>query len=153
VVVVGLGYVGLPLAVALAQRFDVVGFDINVARIADLKSGKDRTGEVEPSRLEASGLRITGELKDCRDADIYIVTVPTPINAMKEPDLAPLISASKSVAKLLEQGQGQIVVYESTVYPGVTGHLWAFARTGVWSCFGARLLPGLFAGTDQPGRS
>jgi UDP-N-acetyl-D-galactosamine dehydrogenase len=110
----------LPLAVALAQRFDVVGFDINVARIADLKSGKDRTGEVEPSRLEASGLRITGELKDCRDADIYIVTVPTPINAMKEPDLAPLISASKSVAKLLEQGQGQIVVYESTVYPGVT---------------------------------
>jgi UDP-N-acetyl-D-galactosamine dehydrogenase len=98
----------------------VVGFDINVARIADLKSGKDRTGEVEPSRLEASGLRITGELKDCRDADIYIVTVPTPINAMKEPDLAPLISASKSVAKLLEQGQGQIVVYESTVYPGVT---------------------------------
>jgi UDP-N-acetyl-D-galactosamine dehydrogenase len=120
VVVVGLGYVGLPLAVALAKRFEVVGFDINATRVADLKGGKDRTGEVEPSRLAASSLRITADLKDCRDADVYIVTVPTPISKSKQPDLRPLVSASQTVGSLLEKGRRQVVVYESTVYPGVT---------------------------------
>jgi UDP-N-acetyl-D-glucosamine/UDP-N-acetyl-D-galactosamine dehydrogenase len=120
VVVVGLGYVGLPLAVALAGRFEVIGFDINAARVAELRNGKDRTGEIEPTLLEASSLTITSALRDCRGAAIYIVTVPTPIDENNEPDLRPLISASKSVGSLLEEGRNQIVVYESTVYPGVT---------------------------------
>lgn len=120
IVIVGLGYVGLPLAVAMARKFEVVGFDINAARVAELLNATDRTGEVDSTILAESSLKITGELQDCRGAAVYIVTVPTPITANNEPDLTPLISASNSVGKLLESGRRQIVVYESTVYPGVT---------------------------------
>ncbi|NTG29278.1 nucleotide sugar dehydrogenase [Agrobacterium rhizogenes] len=119
IAVIGLGYVGLPVAIALAGKFpDVVGFDIKASRVAALKAGEDDTREVSPERLRESGLRISSDLEDLRDRDIFIVAVPTPIDRNRQPDLRPMISASRTVGKALKKGG--IVVYESTVYPGVT---------------------------------
>ena len=117
--VVGLGYVGLPLAVALGQRYTTVGFDINAARIAELKAGRDSSLEVEPAELtRASRLSYTTSPEDLRACNVYIVTVPTPITEAKTPDLNPLISASTLLGTVLSQGD--VVIYESTVYPGAT---------------------------------
>ncbi|OCJ20303.1 UDP-N-acetyl-D-galactosamine dehydrogenase [Agrobacterium sp. B131/95] len=119
IAVIGLGYVGLPVAIALAGKFpDVVGFDIKASRVAALKAGEDDTREVSPERLRESGLRISSDIEDLRDRDIFIVAVPTPIDRNRQPDLRPMISASRTVGKALKKGG--IVVYESTVYPGVT---------------------------------
>ncbi|HEY8351004.1 MAG TPA: nucleotide sugar dehydrogenase [Sphingomonadales bacterium] len=115
---VGLGYVGLPLAVALAKHFDTTGFDINAARVAELMEGHDRTGEVEPHRLRASSLKVTSDPEAIRGSAIFIVTVPTPVDENNKPDLRPVRAACTTVAPLMEKGA--IVVFESTVYPGVT---------------------------------
>jgi UDP-N-acetyl-D-galactosamine dehydrogenase len=119
IVVVGLGYVGLPLAIALARRFRVTGLDIDAGRIDELRRRHDRTGEVDEDVLAASSLGLTSRPEDCRGADLYIVTVPTPVDAQNRPDLAALTGASRTVGGLLARN-GAIVVYESTVYPGVT---------------------------------
>lgn len=117
--VVGLGYVGLPLAVEFGKHRRTIGFDINSDRIAELQAGQDRTREVEPRELaEAAQLSYTRDLDAIREAQVYIVTVPTPIDAHKRPDLTPLIKASETVGKVLKKGD--IVIYESTVYPGAT---------------------------------
>ena len=123
IVVIGLGYVGLPLAVALAKNFNVTGLDIDRRRVEELRQGRDRTNEVEAEALLESGLRITSQTQDCQGADIYIVTVPTPVDEAKQPDLRPVIGATKAVATLLEAARKPIIVYESTVYPGVTGDI------------------------------
>ncbi|MET1110989.1 MAG: nucleotide sugar dehydrogenase [Allosphingosinicella sp.] len=120
IVVVGLGYVGLPLAVALARSFDVTGLDIDEKRVEELKLGLDRTREVEREMLAASPLRLTSRAADAAGADIYVVTVPTPVDSGNKPDLGPVISATRSLATLLDPARKPIVVYESTVYPGVT---------------------------------
>ena len=118
IAVIGLGYVGLPLAVGLARHFDVIGVDINERRIAELKSGEDRTREIERDTLRATTLHFTAKPGDARTRDVYIVTVPTPVDANNQPDLRAVCSASRMVGKVM--GKGAIVVYESTVYPGVT---------------------------------
>jgi UDP-N-acetyl-D-galactosamine dehydrogenase len=120
IVVVGLGYVGLPLAVALARSFAVVGLDIDERRVEELRLGIDRTHEVESEKLAASPLRLTSRAADAAGADVYIVTVPTPVDGDNKPDLGPVISATRSVATLLDPARKPIIVYESTVYPGVT---------------------------------
>ncbi|UVO50891.1 nucleotide sugar dehydrogenase [Sphingomonas sp. SUN019] len=120
IAVVGLGYVGLPLAVALAKQFTVTGYDVDAGRIAELRAHHDRTNEIDPALLAASALRLTGDPADARGADIFIVTVPTPVDADNRPDLGAVMSATRTVAALIEAGREQIVVYESTVYPGVT---------------------------------
>ena len=120
VAVIGLGYVGLPLAIALADHGPTIGLDIDQVRVAQLKAGHDRTREVEPERLLASSLSVTDDPKDARHADIFIVTVPTPVDSSNQPDLRPLMSATRTVAGLLDAGRPAIIVYESTVYPGVT---------------------------------
>ncbi len=115
--IIGLGYVGLPLAVEFAKKYEVIGFDINQTRIDELLNGVDRTLEVESEELKsAKKLSFSTNLNDILEANIYIVTVPTPIDEYKKPDLRPLLSASKSVGKVLKKGD--IVIYESTVYPG-----------------------------------
>ena len=117
--VVGLGYVGLPLAVEFGKVRPVIGFDINPQRIGELRNGQDRTLEVEPDELAAAvHLTFASDTEELRDATIFIVTVPTPIDAHKRPDLTPLIRASETVGRALKQGD--IVIYESTVYPGAT---------------------------------
>jgi UDP-N-acetyl-D-galactosamine dehydrogenase len=117
--VVGLGYVGLPLAVEFGKRFNTVGFDVKEARIAELKSGRDSTLEVTRQELKsASTLSFTNDLADLKSCRVFIVTVPTPIDEYKRPDLTPLVRASESVGKVLKKGD--VVVYESTVYPGCT---------------------------------
>ncbi|MCA1952783.1 MAG: nucleotide sugar dehydrogenase [Hyphomicrobiales bacterium] len=117
--VTGLGYVGLPVAVAFAAAgHPVIAFDINAERIAELKRGIDRTGEVEPERLGAAELHFTADPADLARADFHIVAVPTPIDDSKRPDLRPLLAASRTVGRILKAGD--IVVYESTVYPGAT---------------------------------
>ncbi len=116
---IGLGYVGLPLAVEFGKKMPVIGLDINPDRIAELRQGRDSSLEVEPEELkEATQLTYTADPADLGDCNVYIVTVPTPIDEYKRPDLSPLESASKSVGKLLSKGD--IVIYESTVYPGAT---------------------------------
>ena len=120
IVVIGLGYVGLPLAVALARSFDVTGFDIDAGRIGELMAGKDRTREVEPALLAASSLKLSDDPAQCAGADIYIVTVPTPVDEANQPDLGPVVAATETVARLLDAARRPIIVYESTVYPGVT---------------------------------
>ncbi len=120
IVVVGLGYVGLPLAVALARSFDVTGLDIDAGRIEQLRHGIDRTNEVTSESLSASTLELSSRPEECRGADIYIVTVPTPVDAENRPDLGPVIGATRSVAALIDPQRRPVVVYESTVYPGVT---------------------------------
>ncbi|RTZ40650.1 Vi polysaccharide biosynthesis UDP-N-acetylglucosamine C-6 dehydrogenase TviB [Candidimonas sp. SYP-B2681] len=117
--VVGLGYVGLPLAVEFGKKRWVLGFDINARRIAELKSGQDHTLEVDTHELaEATNLSFTSEPTHLAEANVFIVTVPTPIDEYKQPDLTPLIRASESIGKVLKRGD--IVIYESTVYPGAT---------------------------------
>jgi UDP-N-acetyl-D-galactosamine dehydrogenase len=117
--IIGLGYVGLPLAVEFGKKYSVIGFDVNQARITELKSGVDRTLEVDESELGlATGLSYSSNSLDIADAQIFIVTVPTPIDTANRPDLAPLIKASQTVGAVLKRGD--IVVYESTVYPGCT---------------------------------
>src|SRR4051812_45030379 len=120
IVVVGLGYVGLPLAVALARSFDVTVLDIDSGRVEQLKQGIDRTNEVGAETLAASTLKLTSRADECRGADLYIVTVPTPVDAGNKPDLGPVIGATRSVAALLDPQRHPVIVYESTVYPGVT---------------------------------
>jgi UDP-N-acetyl-D-galactosamine dehydrogenase len=116
--VIGLGYVGLPLAVALAKYFPVVGYDISARRIAELREGRDRTDEVAPEALRASKLRVSGEARDLKGADVFIVTVPTPVDDEHRPDLRAVLASCETVGKQLRRGA--IVVFESTVYPGVT---------------------------------
>ena len=120
IAIIGLGYVGLPLAVAFAQRYQVIGFDIKPSRIKELKDGHDITREVEPERLQAvsNNLELTDSLDDIRDARVYIVTVPTPIDNARRPDLRPLLAASRTVGQVIKCGD--VIIYESTVYPGCT---------------------------------
>ncbi|MBX9944439.1 MAG: nucleotide sugar dehydrogenase [Reyranella sp.] len=117
--VIGLGYVGLPAAIGFARAgMAVVGFDIDARRIAELAGGLDRTGEVDADALRGSGVRFSSTAEDLRACDFHVVTVPTPIDASKQPDLEPLRRASATIGGVLKRGD--IVVYESTVYPGVT---------------------------------
>ncbi|MCC8061843.1 MAG: NAD(P)-binding domain-containing protein, partial [Rikenellaceae bacterium] len=116
--VIGLGYVGLPLAVEFARKYPVVGFDINERRVEGLKAGRDATLEVSDDQLRESTLRFTSDPEEIRACNVYIVTVPTPITADKRPDMAPLISASATVGGVLSPGD--TVIYESTVSPGAT---------------------------------
>ncbi|MCB1723814.1 MAG: Vi polysaccharide biosynthesis UDP-N-acetylglucosamine C-6 dehydrogenase TviB [Gammaproteobacteria bacterium] len=118
IAVIGLGYVGLPLAVEFAKKYPVVGYDISTPRIQELRQGKDSSLEVEPEELAKVSMTYTDALDDIRDCNVYIVTVPTPIDEYKSPDLRPLISASRAVGQII--GRGDVVVYESTVYPGAT---------------------------------
>ncbi len=116
---IGLGYVGLPLAVEFGKLFPTVGFDISKKRVAELKQGQDHTLEVEPAELQtAKQLSYTCVLDDIRDCNFFVVTVPTPIDVFKRPELTPVIKASESVGKVLKKND--IVVFESTVYPGCT---------------------------------
>ena len=117
--IIGLGYVGLPLAVEFGKIYQTIGFDINICRIKDLKQGIDKTLEVEKENLTSSTmLTFTDELQDLSECNIFIVTVPTPIDSNKQPDLSPLFSASKSIGNILKKDD--IVIYESTVFPGAT---------------------------------
>ncbi len=119
VAVIGLGYVGLPLAVEFAKQRSVVGFDINRDRIAALKGGHDSTLEVSDAELgEATGLKLTADPTDLTECNVFIVTVPTPIDTSKRPDLTPLVKASETLGQALREGD--VVIYESTVYPGAT---------------------------------
>lgn len=118
IAVIGLGYVGLPLAVEFAKKYAVVGFDISQPRITELRQGRDSSLEVEPDELGSVSMTFTDNLQDLSGCNVYIVTVPTPIDAYKTPDLAPLISASRAVGEII--GKGDVVIYESTVYPGAT---------------------------------
>nr|WP_205600854.1 Vi polysaccharide biosynthesis UDP-N-acetylglucosamine C-6 dehydrogenase TviB [Halomonas socia] len=117
--VIGLGYVGLPLAVEFGKVMPTVGFDINANRISELRDGIDQTLEVEPELLaQSTQLSFESELEALRDCNVYIVTVPTPIDSSRRPDLTPLIKASESLGQVV--AKGDIVIYESTVYPGAT---------------------------------
>jgi len=121
IAVIGLGYVGLPLAHAFSEKYDVVGFDIAQWRIDELNSGLDRTlelNEVQVKEALANGMKFTNVLDEIADCNVYVVTVPTPIDEHKRPDLTPLIKASESIGKVLKKDD--IVIYESTVYPGAT---------------------------------
>ncbi|MFY7815810.1 MAG: NAD(P)-binding domain-containing protein, partial [Chryseobacterium taeanense] len=130
IAVIGLGYVGLPLARLFATKYPVVGFDINRKRIEELRTGTDTTLEVETDALQSvlvqqnpfikneKGFFASADLNDIHDANIYIVTVPTPVDKHNRPDLTPLYKSSETVGKVLSKGD--IVIYESTVYPGVT---------------------------------
>jgi len=119
IAVIGLGYVGLPLAVEFGKRRPVIGFDINPARIAELKSGQDGTLEVSPEELvEASHLQYSSNIEELRGCQIFIVTVPTPVDQANRPDMTPLVRASETVGRVMPQGA--VVIYESTVYPGAT---------------------------------
>ena len=120
IVVVGLGYVGLPLAVALARKFEVTGFDVDSGRIAQLRAGHDRTREIDGEELEHTKLRLTDTPEDCRAADIYIVTVPTPVDSDNQPDLSAVLSATRMIAQAIDLTRRPTIIYESTVYPGVT---------------------------------
>jgi UDP-N-acetyl-D-galactosamine dehydrogenase len=119
--VIGLGYVGLPLAHAFSEKYEVVGFDINKPRIDELNSGFDRTLELTENQVKESiknGMKFTLNIEDIKNSNIYIVTVPTPIDDNNEPDLTPIVKSTETVAKILKKDD--IVIYESTVYPGVT---------------------------------
>lgn len=119
IAIIGLGYVGLPLAVEFGKKRKVTGFDINSKRVAELQAGQDHTLEVELAELrQATHLSYTTDPVALKDCDVFIVTVPTPIDAHKRPDLTPLIKASATIGKVLKKGD--IVIYESTVYPGAT---------------------------------
>jgi UDP-N-acetyl-D-galactosamine dehydrogenase len=125
IAIIGLGYVGLPLAIEFAKKFKVLGFDINQSRVKELQQGNDRTQEADLNSMKNAmsnqgnaGLSFSFEVEDLRSCSIYIVTVPTPIDQFKAPDLTPLIKASEMLGKVLKKGD--IVIYESTVYPGCT---------------------------------
>ena len=116
--VVGLGYVGLPLAVALSKKHEVIGLDINETRIKELKKNIDRTDEVSAEELQKISMQYTSDITQTTSCNIHIVTVPTPIDEFLKPDLTPVVKATESLAKIIKKGD--IIVYESTVYPGVT---------------------------------
>ena len=119
IAIVGLGYVGLPLAVEFGKKYSTIGFDINQKRVQELQSGQDLTLEVSSEELgQAELLSYTASLKDIKNCNVYIVTVPTPINEHKQPDLTPLIKASEAIGTILKPDD--VVIYESTVYPGAT---------------------------------
>ncbi len=119
IAIIGLGYVGLPLAVAFGTKYKTIGFDINTTRIAELSQGIDRTLESDKERiLAANKLVFSSNTDDLKDCSVFIVTVPTPINQFKAPDLAPLLKASEMIGKVMQKGA--VVIYESTVYPGCT---------------------------------
>lgn len=128
IAIIGLGYVGLPLARLFATKYQVVGFDINQGRIAELNSGTDKTLEVSDEVLQSvlvsdfnsnpTGLLCSSNLADISDCNYYIITVPTPVDKNNRPDLTPLYKASETVGKVLKKGA--VVIYESTVYPGAT---------------------------------
>ncbi|KAF0281729.1 nucleotide sugar dehydrogenase [Spiribacter roseus] len=121
IAVIGLGYVGLPLAAAFSQVYPVVGFDIDARRIAELEAGRDRTEELNAAELASAarnGLRYTSNLEALPDCNVFVVTVPTPIDANRRPDLTPLLKASETVGQAIQRGA--VVIYESTVYPGAT---------------------------------
>jgi UDP-N-acetyl-D-galactosamine dehydrogenase len=138
IVVVGLGYVGLPLAIALARHFPVTGFDVDENRIAELAAVHDRTGEIGADELKASSLQLTGDAADCRAADVYIVTVPTPVDGANRPDLSAVLAATAMIARAADPRLRPTIVYESTVYPGVTEEI----------CGGALEAAGLKRGRD-----
>jgi UDP-N-acetyl-D-galactosamine dehydrogenase len=123
ITVIGLGYVGLPLAVALAGKFDTIGLDIDPQRIAELRQGNDRTHEIDGPELRASKLRYTTAPEDCAGRDLYIITVPTPVDEANRPDLEAVLAATRTVAGLIDPARRPTIVYESTVYPGVTEEL------------------------------
>ena len=130
--VIGLGYVGLPLALEISKLYSVIGFDNNNMRVDQLNHGFDRTKEVDRDELvEASSLTITNDEEQLKSCNLYIVTVPTPIDASKTPDLSPLIQASELVGKYLKETD--IVVYESTVYPKNGGNLCPYSGKRI--CF------------------
>ena len=121
IAVIGLGYVGLPLAAAFAEAYSVIGFDIDARRIAELEGGRDRTDELSADELAAAagqGIAYTSDVNLLRDCNVFVVTVPTPIDEHRRPDLTPLIKASETVGRAIQPGS--IVIYESTVYPGAT---------------------------------
>lgn len=119
IAIIGLGYVGLPLAVAFGSKYKTLGFDINTNRVLELSNGIDRTLESDFDKIKAaSKLSFSSNIEDLKNCDIFIVTVPTPINQFKAPDLAPLIKASEMIGKAMKKGA--VVIYESTVYPGCT---------------------------------
>lgn len=117
---VGLGYVGLPLAVVLSEKFETWGLDIDQSRIDELKVGYDRTREIDCDRLKRSSLNLIASVEDCAAFDVIIVTVPTPVDSENVPDLGPVMAATRMVAKLIDRARRPVIVYESTVYPGVT---------------------------------
>ena len=119
-IVIGLGYVGLPLAVELAKQFEVTGYDIDSARIAELREGRDRTREVDEDQLRRSSLRLSDRPENCAAADVYIVAVPTPVDHSNQPDLSPVLTATRMIADLIDPAKRPTIIYESTVYPGVT---------------------------------
>ena len=122
--VIGLGYVGLPLAVAFGNRFDTIGFDTKTARIEELLAGHDSTQEVDDVALaQCRSLKLTHCVGDLRDANVYVVTVPTPIDPSKRPDLTPLRLASSTIGQCLKPGD--VVIFESTVYPGASEEICA----------------------------
>ncbi|NDP40890.1 MAG: hypothetical protein GZ093_19550 [Rhodoferax sp.] len=119
IAIIGLGYVGLPLAVEFGKQFRTLGFDINIQRISELRTGQDRTLETTPEELaHANKLQFSTDPAALSSCNVFIVTVPTPIDRANRPDLTPLVRASETVGKVLKQGD--IVIYESTVYPGAT---------------------------------
>ena len=124
IAILGLGYVGLPLAIEFSKKYNVLGFDINRTRIIDLNNGLDKTKEVSSFDLNErlkdgkKSLKFSFDENDLSDCNLYVVTVPTPINSFKIPDLKPLLSASEMIGKVLSPGN--IVIFESTVYPGCT---------------------------------
>ncbi len=134
ITVIGLGYVGLPLALALAGKYQVKGYDADARRLDELTRGIDRTGEVPGARLRATSLAWTRDIGDCADSSLFIVTVPTPIDAGNAPDLSALIAASRAVGGIMRKGA--IVVFESTVYPGVTENVCGpeLARASAMEC-------------------
>ncbi|MEM6491981.1 MAG: nucleotide sugar dehydrogenase, partial [Pseudomonadota bacterium] len=129
--VIGLGYVGLPLAVALAKRYSVVGFDVDTTRVAELRAGRDRTGEIDGPRLSACSAQISDDPTSIKGLDLYIITVPTPVDEANQPDLGPVRAACRTVGEAMTRGA--VVVLESTVYPGVTEPVCADAL-GAASC-------------------
>ena len=120
IAIIGLGYVGLPLAVEFSKKIFTVGFDIDERRISELEKGYDRTFEIEDNVLSSDtvNLKYSSNIQDTKDCNIYIITVPTPIDDANQPDLEPLIKSSRTVGSVL--GKNDVVIYESTVYPGVT---------------------------------
>ena len=123
IIVVGLGYVGLPLAVALARKFEVVGFDIDPNRIGELRENFDRTREIEEADIASSTIKLTSAPDECASADVYLVTVPTPVDKQNRPDLSAVMAATRIVAQAIDSERRPTIVYESTVYPGVTENL------------------------------
>jgi UDP-N-acetyl-D-galactosamine dehydrogenase len=120
IVIVGLGYVGLPLAVALAKVFPVTGFDLDAERVSELQRGQDRTREVEPAELHRTSANFSDDRASIAGADVYIVTVPTPVDGQNSPDLSAVIAASRTIGSAIDPAKRPTIVFESTVYPGVT---------------------------------